>query len=123
MAEFFGIQEGPAIPYIGCILLDSSKKVFDAYSAVKDTNTGKMLGESYAAINFKGDESSIHRVLTLYRTDKDHPMGHKGIEMAFEIYKEDLFLGWLLFQMDTDLLSREYGIGEDDLRTFQFKRR
>ena len=121
MADFFDIQEDSMIPYTGCVILDSSKKVFDAYSPVKGAEVNNILGESYAGIKFRGDESSIHRVLTVYRTSKDHPMGHKGIEMAFEIYKDDLLLGWLVFQMDIDLLFREYGIDEDDLRAYEFK--
>ena len=61
-------------------------------------------------------------MLTLYRVDKDHPMGHKGIEITFEMNKDDHFLGWLVFQMDMDLLGQEYGIDEEGLKRFQFKK-
>ena len=81
-----------------------------------------MVGSSYTSIEFKGSESSLHRVLTVYRADKDHPMGHKGIEVSFEVHKENQLMGWLIFQMDVDLLLQEYGIDEEGLKQFEFKK-
>jgi len=122
MKDFFNIQESSKIPYIGLALLGKDKKVFDAYSIKEGTDIAKMLGSSYAGIEFKGDENSLHRVLTLYRVDKDHPMGHKGTEIAFELMKDNEFLGWLIFQMDMELLKRKYEMDERDLERFQFKK-
>jgi hypothetical protein len=49
-------------------------------------------------------------------------MGHKGIEIAFEISENDYFSGWLVFQMDVDLLGKEYNVDENGLKKFQFKK-
>jgi hypothetical protein len=82
----------------------------------------KMLGNSYGGIEFQGGEQSIHRVLILYRVDKDHPMGQKGVEVAFEIKKTGRSLGWLIFQMDMGFVRSEYGIDEEGLKKFRFKK-
>jgi len=80
-----------------------------------------MLGSSYAGIEFQGSEGSIHKALSLYRTDKDYPMGRKSVEMAFEIKKGDRLFGWLIFQMDMDRLKKTYDIDEANLKQFYFK--
>ena len=79
-----------------------------------------MTGNSYAAIEFQGSEDSLHKVLTVYRTEKDHPMGKKGTEIAFELYKDKTFVGWLVFQMDMDSLTDTYGIDVKNLKNLQF---
>jgi hypothetical protein len=79
-----------------------------------------MIGSSYAAIDFQGSEDSLHKVLTVYRTDKNHPMGKKGTEIAFELYIDNIFKGWLVFQMDMDALADTYGIDENNLKNLQF---
>ena len=123
MKEFFAIQKGDGIPYKGLILLDRDKKVFDSFSIKAKEDITTMMGCSYAGIEFEGGEGSLHRVLTPYRVDKDHPMGQKGLEIAFAMEKDSDFLGWLVFQMDLDLLGREYDIDEEILKGFYFKRR
>jgi len=121
MKGVFSIQEVATIPYTGLVLLDQNKEVFNAYSIKTNMEATKMVGSSYAGIEFQGSEGSLHRVLTLYRTDKDHPMGYKGIEIAFEMNKDSQFLGWLIFQMDVDLLEKAYGLDDEGLKRFEFK--
>ena len=48
-------------------------------------------------------------------------MGQRGVEVAFELKKDGVLQGWLLFQMDLDCLKDSYGVEEHDLRTFQFR--
>ena len=82
-----------------------------------------MIGSSYAGIEFQDSEkSSHHKVLTLFRVDKNHPMGRKGIEIAFEIEKGGTSLGWLIFQMDVDTLKQKFEIDEETLKRFQFQK-
>jgi PAS domain S-box-containing protein len=109
------------IPYTGVVLLDQDKKVFDAYSAKRGAEAMKMVGATYAGIEFQGDDGSFHKVLSLYRTDKDHPMGTRGVEVAFEMIENDQPLGWMVFQMDTDLLRDVYGIDEEGLKELTFE--
>lgn len=122
LKDFFTIQETNLIPYTGLVLLDEEKKVFDAYSTVSATDAEKMVGSNYAGIEFQDSEKSSHKVLTLFRADKDTPMGCKGIEIAFEIKKDDLLLGWLIFQMDGKLLEQRFGVDEEALKKFQFQK-
>ena len=122
MADFFALQETAVMPYSGLVLLDKEKKVFYAYSPKSGTEALGMVGSSYAGIAFEGDESSLHRVLTLYRADKQHPMGHKGIEVAFKVTQDNHFSGWLVFQMDMDMLEKDFGLDEEDLKLFQFQK-
>ena len=122
MKDFFTIQEDDTLPYTGVVLLDKDRKVFNACSKKMGREASVMVGSSYGGITFQGSEDSIHKVLSLYRLDKDHPMGQKGIEIAFEMSKDNGFLGWLVFQMDMGVLEKRYGLGEEDLKRFKFKR-
>ncbi len=120
MQRFFKIQQMTAIPYTGLVLLDSDRKVVGAYSARSDISDSNMIGSSYAAIDFQGSEDSLHKVLTVYRTEKNHPMGKKGTEIAFELDIDNVFKGWLVFQMDMDALADTYGIDENNLKNLKF---
>ena len=108
-------------PYSGLVLLDRLKKVFASYAIKPKAEANALLGSSYADIDFQGSEKSIHRILVLYRTDPEHPMGQRAVEIAFELKKDGALQGWLLFQMDVDCLKDTYGVEERDLRTFQFR--
>lgn len=120
MRQFFDIQESAAVPYTGLVLLDRQKKVFSAYSRVEQdpTNTA---GSSYAGIAFRGPEESIHKVLSLYRPTKKHPMGAKGVEVAFPLHMGARVLGWLVFQMDMEMLEKTYQLDEHGLQRLRFK--
>ena len=120
LKKFFDVQQMTALPYTGLLLLDRDRKVVGAYSTRADTDASEMIGSSYAAIEFRGSEDSLHKVLTVYRTAKDHPMGEKGIEIAFEINKDHMFMGWLVFQMDMGELASTDGIDEKSLKNLRF---
>ena len=120
MENFFALQKATPLPYSGLVLLDRDKNVVEAYSINPDSATTAMSGSSYEDIKFQGRQDSLHRVLTLYRSDKDHPMGKKGIEMAFELRRDDIFLGWLLFQMNAEQLETVHGLDVEQLTEFQF---
>ena len=120
LKNFFDVQQMTVLPYDGLLLLDRNRKVVSAYSTRADTHVSEMIGSSYASIEFQGSEDSLHKVLTVYRTAKDHPMGKKGIEIAFELHKDDVFLGWLVFQMDMDGLAATDGIDEKTLKNLRF---
>ena len=121
MKDFFDIQDTSTVPYTGLVLLDKDKEVFDACSIIMAADASEMVGSSYALVDFEGSERSLHKVLTVYRKDKDHPMGFKGIEIAFEVKTDSHPLGWLIFQLDTDVLGKAYGLDEEGLKKFQFK--
>jgi PAS domain S-box-containing protein len=122
MKNFFNIQKTTVLPYNGLLLIDREKKVINAFSIKADEDAIGMIGSSYAAIKFQGNEDSLHKVLTVYRTDKDHPMGKKGVEIAFELYKDNEFKGWLIFQMDMELLRKIHGMDIEGLKEFQFEK-
>ncbi|MBW2108478.1 MAG: cyclic nucleotide-binding domain-containing protein [Deltaproteobacteria bacterium] len=120
MKQFFDIQDPAAVPYMGLVLLDRQKKVFSAYSRLK-TDPANMLGSSYTGIAFRGPEESIHKVLSLYRPTREHPMGAKGVEVAFPLQMGPRFLGWLVFQMDMEMLEKTYRLDEHGLQRLRFK--
>jgi hypothetical protein len=121
MKQFFSVQNAASCPYSGLILLDKDKKVFASYIRKPEEEINTLVGSSYADIEFQGTEKSIHRVLRVYRADKDHPMGRMGIEIAFQVHKNGDFLGWLLFQLDMTCVKNSYGTDENDLRNFQIR--
>ncbi len=118
---FFDVQKGITIPYIGLVLLNRDKTVFDVYSNEPGMDVERMVGSSYADIDFGRGEDALYKVLTLYRAHKDHPMGYRGVEIAFKLYRDDNFLGWLIFQVDMEVLKRKYNVDEKDLRKFHFE--
>jgi len=118
---FFDVQKGITIPYIGLVLLNKDKKVFDVYSIEPGVDVEEMVGSSYADIDFEGAEDPLYKVLTLYRASKDHPMGYRSTEIAFKLYRDNNFLGWLIFQVDMELLKLKYNVDEKDLRKFHFQ--
>jgi CRP/FNR family cyclic AMP-dependent transcriptional regulator len=121
MKQFFHVQNTVACPYSGLILLDKDKKVFASYIRTPQVKVNTLVGDSYSSIEFQGSEDSVQKVLRVYRTDKEHPMGREGIEIAFELKKNGEFLGWLLFQMDMACLASSHGVDENDLKNFQIR--
>ena len=119
LKEFFELQVTKQCPYTGIVLLDRQRKVFDGFSVKPGFNAQTMIGTSYTGIEFQGSEKSLYRILILYRADKDHPMGRKGMEIAFELKKNQLNVGWLLFQMDVDCLKTRFDVDEEGLRNLQ----
>lgn len=122
MKEFISIQDISDIPYAGIILLDKNKNVFDYFDIKgKGPEDNQIIGSSYSGIDFQGSNSSMYRVLTVYRVDKGHPMGQKGIEVAFEFEHDKEMEGWIVFQLDPVALEKKYGINENDLLRFRFE--
>jgi len=119
LKEFFNLQMTKRCPYNGLILLDSQRKVFDAFSIKPGFDAQAMIGTSYTGIDFHGSEKSLYRVLVLYRADKDNPMGRKGIEIAFDLKEYERTIGWLVFQMDTDCMKTNYEVDEEGLKNLQ----
>jgi len=120
MKDFLNIQKQDNVPYNGLVLLDNNKKVFDAYSKNSETNISPAINSSYKGIDFEDGKNNTPSVLTLYRADKDHPMGQKSIEIAFEMNKKNRRIGWLIFQLDLHRLKTGYGTDVSGSKKFVF---
>jgi PAS domain S-box-containing protein len=120
MKDFLNVQKPDKLPYNGIVLLDKNKIVFDAYPTNTGANISPTIGNSYKGIDFEDGKNSTHSVLTLYRADKDHPMGQKSIEIAFEMNKNNRRIGWLIFQLDLHRLKTDYGTDVSGLKQFNF---
>lgn len=121
MRSFFDAQKGVTIPFTGLVLLGKDKRVFDAYSPLPDFDANTIIGSSYSAIDLGNREEEPYKVLTLYREHKDNPMGIRHTEIAFRLYHQGLFLGWLIFQLDMNLVKEKYNADEQDIRAFRFE--
>ncbi|MBW2179460.1 MAG: cyclic nucleotide-binding domain-containing protein [Deltaproteobacteria bacterium] len=121
MKDFFSAQMNETIPYLGIILLNNEKKVFNAHMTNPDIDVSKIIGSSYSGIEFNQIKGSSHCLLSLYRVSKDRPMGKKCIEIAFELYSKKDALGWIIFHMDMDFINKKYKTGEANLQEFEFK--
>ena len=111
--EHFGIN--------GLAILDRNKKVKSAYST-KMRDKAAIIDSSYSGIKFKGDEEAAYKLLTLFRSDKEHRMGTKGVEIAYEIRQENgEITNWLIFQLEMEHLDREYGIDTKILSKLDFQ--
>ena len=113
--EHFGIK--------GLVLLDRDKKVISAYLPEMEDVVETIVGSSYSGIKFRGDETAAHKLLTLFRADKEHPMGAKGVEIAYEMRQGNGELtNWLIFQLEMEHLDREYGIDTKILSRIKFQK-
>jgi hypothetical protein len=117
---FFGAYQLTPRPHKGILLLDQEKRVFGAYSLDMDDNGKELIGNLYSGIPFDDNRWSTHKILTLYRVDPDHPMGRRCTEIAFPVKTENQLLGWVLFQMDMDILREHYDTQEETLRRLKF---
>ena len=75
---------------------------------------------NYKGIDLDDGKNSTHSILTLYRSDKDHPMGQKSIEIAFEMNKNNHRLGWLIFQLDLYRLKTDHATDVSGLKDIRF---
>lgn len=112
--NIFGIQ--------GILILNSDKRVVNAYVPASEEITNSLIGTTYSGIRFHGEEKSLYKILTLFRSDRENPMGTKGIEVAYKIHlhKQSTHY-WLIFQLDQDTLTREYGIDLKILQKIRFE--
>jgi hypothetical protein len=107
----------------GLLLLNSDKKVISACSPDQSSAVATIVGSSYSGIKFKGEEGAAYKHLTLFRADKKHRMGAKGVEIAYEIRQKDGELtNWLIFQLDMEHLDLEYGINTKILSKIDFQK-
>jgi PAS domain S-box-containing protein len=120
LRDFFALQKGAVVPYTGILLLDAEKKVFDAAARHEHAEDAPATGSSYSGITFQEIAESMHRVLTVYRTDTGNPMGTKRTEVAFALNSETGLLGWLVLQMDLQVLKDTYDADETTIRDFRF---
>ena len=112
--ELFGIT--------GLAILDRNKKVISAYSTKTGEKATDIVGYSYSGIKFEGDEMATHKILTLFRTDKENRMGTRGVEIAYEIRQENSDItNWLIFQLEMEHLDLEYGIDTKTLARIDFQ--
>jgi hypothetical protein len=79
-----------------------------------------MAGSSYADISFEPLQHSSHRVLSVYWSNERSGFGQKAVELAFEIKRDDRLAGWLIFQMNMKILTRQYAVDEVVLRRYAF---
>ncbi len=121
LQNFFNIQEKKILCYDGIVLLEKGRTVLNAVSSDGTINKA-LIGTTYSGIPFRGPEDSLHRVLKLYRRDKEHPMGKKQIEIAFELKNDSKTIGWILFQMNMEKIKDRYNIDEEDLLKLRIKK-
>ena len=117
---FFASQPDDALPYLGMIILNNERKVFTVYMVNKNIDIFKIIGTSYSGIEFQHIGDSPHRLLSLYRVNKNNPMGQKYVEIAFKLTNDKNLIGWIVFQMDMDFVENEYNVHEVDFLEFEF---
>ena len=120
MKDFIEIQQSNRPIYCGIVLLGPTKRVTNAYCADMKQNGQEIIGNSYGGITFQDIEASSHKMLILYRPDGKSPMGCKCVELAFEMKKGEIPLGWLLLQMDMERLKKAFNVDEEALKKFRF---
>ena len=123
MRTFFDNETPKHFGIKGLVLLDRNKKAISAYSPEMGDAVETTVGSSYSGIKFRGDETVAHKLLTLFRADKEHPMGAKGVEIAYEMRQGNgEITNWLIFQLAMEHLEREFGIDTKILSRIKFQK-
>ena len=105
----------------GLIILNSDKRVVNAYSPKIKEPESSVIGTTYSGIKFIRDGKSPYTILTLFRSDKENPMGVQGVEIAYEMeLLNNKTNYWLIFQLDMEKLTREFGIDLKILKKIRF---
>ncbi|MCP5002758.1 MAG: cyclic nucleotide-binding domain-containing protein [Planctomycetes bacterium] len=107
----------------GILILNSDKRVVNAYSPKGEGDPAhSLIDTTYSGIKFSGDAKSPYKVLKLFRADKENPMGTKGVEIAYKMQLPNSnIIYWLIFQLDQETLTREYGIDLKILKKIKFE--
>jgi PAS domain S-box-containing protein len=122
MKNFLLFQQKTTRIYTGLVLLDEQRIVVEASSLEPEADINAMIGSSYADIEFTGSETSLHRVLIVYRADKNHSMGKQSVEIAYELKQNEESIGWLIFQMDMDQVKKNLDLDLADLTKLQIEK-
>ena len=70
---------------------------------------------------FVREGKAPYTILTLFRSDRENPMGVQGLEIAYEMELPTSKTNyWLLFQLDMEKLNREFGIDIKILKKIRF---
>lgn len=121
MDAFFRTQSDIGPLYTGMVLLDNDQDIF-AFYGLSENHPGRQMDEnSYDGIDLSSERGRTYRVMTLYRSDQDHPTGKKSVEIAFRLKQGDLFIGWLIFHLDSHVLADQYGMDGSALTSFQLQ--
>jgi hypothetical protein len=121
LQKFVAMQDTKTLPYSAIILLDDEKRVYDALTIKGKGDAASMIGSTYARLNFLGRPDSLHKVLNVYRRDVGQGSSYRVVEMAFEVKRGGKTLGWIVFQMDMDMLEKAFELDEDALKEFVFR--
>lgn len=119
MEAYLNSDEASSHGIKGIVLLDTDKNVINAYAPHVDETTAQLLGSSYAELKFTGSKNLTHKTISLARGSLKSA-GHKEVELAFKLNKAGDFLGWLVFQLDMQLLQNEFGLKYGDLKSIRF---
>lgn len=122
LQDYFSGNDADYYCIKGLLLLGRDKKVVHAYSPQATDGSASLVGTNYSGIKFRGPAEAPYKLLSLFRVEKEHPMGVKGVELAFDLQLSPDRPGWLLFQLDGDKLEQEFGMDEDILAKLDFPR-
>ncbi|KMY66092.1 hypothetical protein AAU61_19280 [Desulfocarbo indianensis] len=120
LLKFQALQDKKTSPYQAVILLDRNKRVFDAVIIKGRGDAESMLGNTYSRIEFQGRADSLHRVLSGYRRDAGQASSYRAVEMAFKVKQGEAVIGWIVFQMDMEMLNQQTNLDEEALKGFLF---
>ncbi len=121
MKKFFAVQETAASPYTGLVVLGPDMRVLAAYSPRLGDAAQLAAGTTYARLDFKSNERSVQKVVSLWRLYPDRPGSYRTVEVVFPVRRDGDIVGWLSFQLDPAKMKKEYGLTEKDLIRFTFK--
>jgi PAS domain S-box-containing protein len=114
---FLSAQGKESCPYRSVLILDAEKRVL---ASAAQGQASKSWVETYQGVVFDR-RNSAHSVLTLYRVTPSNPMGEKTVEVVFPLKEGERSSGWVVFEMDMELLKKRYAVTAEGLQAMHFE--
>lgn len=121
MEDYFARNHPGLFGIKGLVLLDTDKKVINAYSPAVGAKTGNILGGSYGEMQFTATKGAKHMIISPGKNSGKSP-GANEVEIAFRLNSSSDFLGWLVFQLDTKQLQEDFGIATNEIKSLHLVR-
>jgi PAS domain S-box-containing protein len=120
--EKYALDQGTPALYTRAILIGPAREVRVAYSLNPFSRLRELEGSTYADLEIVPPDKVNFQIVRLYRVDRANPMGRRETEVLFSLDDGETKVGrlqLLALQIDTGTLRSAYGLGAEDLGSFE----
>ncbi|MBU1709901.1 MAG: cyclic nucleotide-binding domain-containing protein [Proteobacteria bacterium] len=120
MEEYFALHDPGRFAITGILLLDKDNRIVNIYSKEIGSSPFALRDTEYAGVKFKSTTDQEERCATVFLISRNQVGGNEGVDLAFDLEKENEDIGRLIFQLDMKILQEEYHINVNDLAAIRY---